>query len=74
MADVEVGQVRREPPRNGAYRWPPIRIVAIVDEQRVRVAHGDDSWVTYTEDISGWPLWPSEHEQYKDARGYEVKT
>lgn len=43
MADVEVGQVRREKPHGGRYSALP------------------------------FVVWPSEHEQYKDAKGYEVK-
>lgn len=81
MADVEVGQVRRPQPKNLGhgywnYELPPFEVtragsfghwlVRYIDEKRERRLHGDN--------VALCPLWPSEHEQYKDARGYEVKT
>lgn len=91
MADVKVGQVRREKPRTvlisgepepvyGAAPFRvlrfekrkvaglmvPVAIIVALDGTRERAKRLDA--------VARCGVWPSEHEQWKDARGYEVKT
>lgn len=89
MVDVQVGDVRRPKPRlvrqSGVLSYhgkPPFRVVAVEYRSAagewsvmVRVTALDGSHVrlrsrTATEEC---PPWPSEHAQWKDAKGYEVQ-
>lgn len=79
-ADVKVGQVRRAKPRSMmggplTYLAAPFRVVEMLPNGAI--IEGLDGARRRTKllaHIRRCPLWPSEHEQWKDARGYEVKT
>jgi hypothetical protein len=79
MADVKVGDVRRPPPE----RWEGRHEVYLLPEFEVLRADPGEGWgVRYVDerqerhllavDVERCPLWPSEHEEWKDARGYEM--
>lgn len=86
MADVKVGDVRREKPRTvlisgepaPVYRAAPFRVVHTEGAleggyKEVEALDGTRRRLKLAAAVERCPLWPSEHRQYKDARGYEVK-
>lgn len=87
MADVKVGQVRRAAPTwrrargfytQGlmTYARKPFKVTDLrAGEAMIVNLYGRacPRWRLLAE-VKDAPLWPSEHEQWKDARGYEVKT
>lgn len=90
MADVEVGQVRRERPRRRkgrlVYARQPFVVVdysrGFAPEPRYRICSlpllglevGPRPRWRPASRVAECPLWPSEHEQWKDAKGYEVAS
>lgn len=82
MAEVKVGDVRREPPRierSGrlGYSAAPFVVVSIEPSATGRIpvkgVSGKPLRLKSLAAVSACPLWPSEHEQWQGARGYEVK-
>lgn len=88
MADVKVGDVRREKPRSMRggpliYLAAPFRVLRFEGRKvagcvvpvAVAVAlDGRRERAKRVESVAECPLWPSEHEEYRNAKGYEVKT
>lgn len=82
MSDVKVGDVRRAAPlRSRAlggqrrYVEAPMEVMEIKGLfARVRNVLSGRRRERFISTLERCPLWPSEHEQWKDARGYEVKT
>lgn len=76
---VEVGQVRRSLPRwtlsHYVYDAPPFRVAGFTPMGFVRVEglHGKTMRPMFPADARCCPLWPQEHDAYKDAKGYEVR-
>lgn len=79
MADVKVGDVRRARPSGRGeggpltYQTAPFSVVALDARDVCVKMRGRERWMLRS-DVERCPLWPSEHEQYRKARGYEVPT
>lgn len=79
MTPVRVGDVRRLPPvdmgSGNKYYFPPFEVRA-VDAAGVRVLYVDERGerTLHPPDVDRCPIWPAEHEQWKDAMGYNVEV